>query len=249
MALPTNITATPNQSDVGDLPRTVTITGTDIFERPSYTVRELLTQVAPDVLAASWGAGATKTDGIIGDAAVFIGTSTSYILLPSSLGALFTDYFGFSIWFKTTDGGRNPLFSGRQNSPTAEDLAIYLNNTSGISVDLTASSKTLKKIVSTPAATNFADGLWHNVYVSIDLSNPANEITLIVDGDDTRVNVVTSNDNISAIPTLNQEVVLGWQGSPLSRLNGTLCNAYWSNDVAFDGQYLKYANLPTIEVV
>ena len=65
-SVPTNITATPDQSDRLDLPRMVTISGTNIFERPSYTERELFTQVAPDVSASDWKNGIAQNDGLIG---------------------------------------------------------------------------------------------------------------------------------------------------------------------------------------
>lgn len=44
MAIPSNILVTPNESTDIELPRTINVTGDNIFERPSYDVRELFTQ-------------------------------------------------------------------------------------------------------------------------------------------------------------------------------------------------------------
>jgi len=45
MAAPSNLNISPSSVIDTNLPSSVTITGTDIFERPDYTDRELFTQV------------------------------------------------------------------------------------------------------------------------------------------------------------------------------------------------------------
>ena len=122
MALPTNIVAAPNTSLASELPRTVTLSGTNIFERPYSTKNEKFSQVAPDVLVADWFGGATQGTGLIGDS--FVGNGVdSYIDLSSKIPSNTTTglwpaeqlrgFLGFSFWFKTSSTTRGVPFSLR----------------------------------------------------------------------------------------------------------------------------------------
>jgi hypothetical protein len=247
MALPTNVIVTPDQSDVGDLPRTVSVTGTDLFERPSYTERELFTQIAPDTLVGDWYApitGTQNSDGIIGDS-FYNNGSQRYLDTTAKLPTI-TDYIGISIRFKTdggsTDGGL--INFGKSGIPDA--LEVGLTPEAELEVVIIDSTGVLVKRVETNVgAGHYRDSEWHHAWISWDASVGTNAPVIIMDSVEVPLTIV-QNDTFTDIytPVSSKIGLTGSQG----RWWGWICQAYWSTDPDFANHNLKYYNLPIIEV-
>lgn len=249
MALPTNIITTPSQSDVGDLPRTIAVSGTDLFERPSYTDRELFTQSAPDVLVAEWKGGATQGTGIIGDS--FVGNGTNaYVDLTSKLPTP-TDFIGVSFFMKqpnlASSVNRLVLLSSYDLSPYSNDrtLDIY-QNTNGTITAISQSGGNKN----TTSINVLTLGEWFSVFIYLDISIPTNPIEMFING--VNNSSYNTNDSISSFP-IGIQFLVGCEKfdtqSPQLFSDAEVCNLYWSTNSDFTNHNLKYANLPTIEVV
>jgi len=233
MAIPV-VTATPNSGAEGDLPITVTVSGTNIFERNDYTGRDLLTQVAPDAPASAWKGGAVQIDGIIGKAFLGNGTDSEIELDPIPFSADHT-WSGFIT--RVDNGGQLTFFCLWDDNV----------NTAYLNFKVTPGGKL--RIYAIQAAQNIGyeadfalnDGQRYHVMLSFISGVP----TFCVDTD------VKSNH------VYYTETGLAPGGGTLTPLigsrkshyfNGTICQPYWSTNPAFKNRVAEYANLPTVEL-
>ena len=249
MAAPSNVIATPDQSAFGDLPRTIAISGTDMFERPYSTGNEQFSQVAPDVLATEWKGTPTQGTGIIGDSAVLNG-STDYIDLTTKLPTLNTNFIGVSCWFKyDTISGVGTIIA-LKDFATNDERALEVNISDTIYDLYTYSSKlsggTNSKItqITMPTAS-----VWHHAFAYHDSSVGTNPIKLWIDG--VEATTITSNNSWTGTPQADA-MTIGMRtnaGATSSFFDGEICNVHWSTDPLFASEVTKYYNLPTIEVV
>ena len=115
MPAPSAITLTPNS---GVAPFSVQITGTNLFERPSYTKKETFLVNAPDALPIGWrGTNPSRVDGVIGKGILCSPTGSRY-LQGYSWGSSGTTMNGANHLWPNTTGNMTSIFVSLWIKPT-----------------------------------------------------------------------------------------------------------------------------------
>jgi hypothetical protein len=247
MAIPSNLIVTPDLILNTNLPTQITISGTDIFERPSYTGRELF-----DVIDSRWKGGATQGQGIIGKSIVLNGSSSYYeVPVIESL----TDFYGFGVWFKTSQAsGTRGVIASVSESTTGFQSMAYIGNgaayggNGAITVQmycLNGGSSAFKRVRTNLTGLN--DGNWHYLFTYLDLSVGTNAIQVEIDGV-SRSTTILNNQTATSFRNDYDNFYLGARTTPTDFLNGELCGFYKSTNPDFKFEGLKYANLPDVVV-
>ena len=255
MAIPTNIIATPDNSLAVDLPRAVTITGTDIFERPYSTENEEFTQIAPDVLVGDWQNGAAKVDALIGQGVQCNADNQCVDIqtkIPSDIAT--ARFIGFS-FFLRLDGAtatrtyRMPIYigdAGYQNSIFIQfigaDAQFYSNVGNSVikntDVNLSTTIGTISREV------------YHHYFCYIDLDEANSPFYVFIDGVQELVGIGATNNFAGNLPLTTASIFKAMNGATNDRaVDGVLCDLHISTDVNFKNELAKYSNLPTIEAV
>tara|TARA_R110001606_G_scaffold97248_1_gene214997 strand:- start:3443 stop:4183 length:741 start_codon:yes stop_codon:yes gene_type:complete len=245
MALPTNIVATPNTSLASELPRTVTITGTDIFERPYSTANEQFTQAAPDVLAANWIGGATQVDGVIGKA--FDGNnSDSYVNISSKIPDYkATNFIGVSFWTVLDSVDNDCLISLQKDSDTSNrPLEIHVNSAYNMYLATQATYGQRRLGNSMPST-----GVPLHIFAWVQFVGSALTMGFYING---VAETVLNGANPGAFGT---ETADGFRvggrihnGNLIQPSDAKISNLHISNNPLFKNELAKYMNLPTVEV-
>ena len=241
MAVPI-VTASPNSALDTDLPITSTVTGSNIFERPNYTDRELFTQIAPDALASAYFGGLVPEDGIIGNKVVGDG-ATKYIVETSF--SYPTNFFYYSFFgtmtTKATNGGMYSLNNGSLGTRAIE-FHVLADGRAGCNVwGDNGKAKGSKSISSIPMDTPMHFAVMLDMTVSA-----STEIAFFING----LQIPSVEDfNSGAFSNIWQlatqvDLLRSAQGYVL----GDMCNFYESTNSAISGDELKYANLPTVDL-
>jgi hypothetical protein len=247
MAIPTNITATPDNSLAVDLPRPVTITGTDIFERPYSTENEEFTQIAPDVLAADWKNGAAKVDALIGQGVSCTSTNHGVDLsnkIPSDIAT--TKFLGGSFFLekKVFESWTYQMILNMGDSGYSRGIWFQYaggNSLSCLLIDGSVIKQTDIIMPVTPVGTSHF--FWY-----IDLNISGSDLKVYVDGVDSGTPV--SSGDVANFPITTGDTLTIMNGNIYDRaVDGTLCDFHLSTDVNFKNELAKYSNLPTIVVV
>ena len=247
MAIPSNLIVTPDLILNTNLPTQITISGTDIFERPSYTGRELF-----DVIDSRWKGGATQGQGIIGKSIVLNGSSSYYeVPITESL----TDFYGFGVWFKTnqTSGTRGVIASVSESTTGFQSMAYIGNGAAyggngAITVQmycLNGVSSVFKRVRTNLTGLN--DGNWHYLFTYLDLSVGTNAIQVEIDGV-SQSTTILNNETATSFRNDYDNFYLGARATPSEFLNGELCGFYKSTNPNFKFEGLKYSNLPDVVV-
>lgn len=174
MPAPSNIVLTPTS---GVAPFVVSISGTDLFERPGFTRKETFTLLAPDSVPAAWqGTDPTRVDGKIGKAIRTGATSLNYLdtytynsaadgnnnLWPNAGSATSVTGLFVSMWIKPAQlkhcgifgsscRDASNAFSNPYNIGTFSQIAVFLRSDGriGFIINSTGSS-TVKSVYTGP---------------------------------------------------------------------------------------------------
>lgn len=245
MAIP-SISLAPSSGEEANLPIAVTVTGTNIFERPNYTGRELFTQSGTDAPVGDWKGGAVQVDGIIGKA--FRGNGTTAYVNISSKVIPIAKYVMISGWFNNSSS--NPSQTIIADSPLLLNgaLQIRLNATGQVQFRAYGeeTAGTRKEVTS---VSSYNDGSDHHFWFVCDINTPSTPIVGIVDKTD--VGTVTINDSMSSFESDTITFEIGtnlYSGIRYSFFDGDVCGVYWSTNSATSTEMLKYSNLPTVEI-
>jgi hypothetical protein len=183
MPAPSNIVLTPTS---GVAPFSVSISGTDLFERPSYTRKETFTVAAPNSLPAGWvGTDPTRVDSIIGKGVTCSTTGARYLaafttgdtttagsndLWPGSNMVGLTSIF-ISLWIKPSSLSQACLINVIRGSavapvnPPVSTLAqatIALQTDGRLTFAISQGGSALRKIVYT-ATGAIVNNVWQHV--------------------------------------------------------------------------------------
>ena len=240
MAIP-SITLAPSSGDEANLPIAVTVTGTNIFERPNYTDRELF-----DVVDSRWKGGATQGLGVIGDS--FVGNGTDAYWTESFIHQDQT-FVGFAVFVKMNSGaslGRIMDFSNN-SQPGAFDCYIDSSGKVGaIAWGETGTSVERKNILTIEA---IPFDTWTSIIAYVDLSAPTDTPRIFINGVEATY-TINDNDSFSLLNEMDH-IHIGadfYLGGVYNFFDGDICNAYWSLDSDFKNKVAEYANLPTVEL-
>ena len=175
MALPSNITLTPDSFLESELPSSVSISGTDIFERPHTTDSELFTQTGDSInLYGTWTVDNSSPTGSetfnVQDIDTYSRTE-SQLVDPRP-----NKFLGVSLWFKRdSTGASNDNSTLLRLTGTAAngykdliDIGGFYTNSAGIDVNFfgTAGYSTHARVFT---ATNaIAANTWYHLYCYLD---------------------------------------------------------------------------------
>lgn len=246
MALPTNIVATPDQSDVGDLPRTIAISGTDIFERPYSTESEEFTQIAPDVLVGDWKNGATKVDALIGQGVSCTSTNHGVDLsskIPSDIAT--TKFLGGSFFLekKVFEPWSYQMIFNIGDLTYSNGVWFQYAGGNSLTCRLMVGGSVKQTDIIMPVTPiGTSHFFWY-----IDLNISGSDLKVYVDGVDSGTPV--SSGDVANFPITTGSTFTIMNGNLYDRaVDGVLCDFHLSTDVNFKNELAKYSNLPTIEV-
>ena len=261
MALPTNITVTPNNSPVNQLPRTISASGTNIFERPSYTDRELFTQTTGDIVSSDWNGGATPQDGIIGKCLDGNGTD-AYI--DTSLVRGSSTFMGVSFWYyheAGTEGqGLFTLYDSTSTIPISQaSFEIFLSDDGEIwgAASRGGSNNSHVFYINTTNNQQYAvkDDQWNHIFVWMDTTQSSSPLLrhISVNGGNGSGTSGYYSGTISSVRASDRMMIgnhtfYNNRLPIISALDGKICNLYWSTNPDFKNHLDKYSNIPTVEV-
>lgn len=241
MGAPSNLIVNPSSIVESSLPTNISISGTDIFERPSYTGRELF-----DVVDSRWKNGATQGQGIIGESIVLDGVNDYFV--DSFTGSV-TNFIGVSFWIKPDNVSIvTTLFDITDVNPPSQspyDRTLYIRQEGANIRCMTHGVGTaLKKDFYVTGVLSL--GVWTNVIIYLDVSTPTNMHRVFVDGIEQTINT-TQNSTFSAIVP-SDTYYIGATDVPSEYVDGSICGFYYSTNSDFANHVLKYSNIPSVSL-
>ena len=228
-----------------------------LFERPSFTQRELFTQTGTDVSASSWNNTATQIDGVIGKSALVSAAdnplnAVAIDVLQKFPANSIDKFLGGSLFFKSDGVGlvsKNGIFTLTEGPmPGPNSVRLFMKRDGAIQLEVYGPSGYGTNYKVKLSSSTYIDNQWHHIFWYFDLTNATDDITLVIDGTD--VGAMTYNTtNFTELGSYSY----AWIGRIRQQygtyaFRGSLNNFYWSTNPDFKNHLNKYSNLPSVEV-